>query len=119
MLTQVAKTGAYKYEDGCKYYGEWNNQGQKHGLGRMLFPDGTRYDGGFINGMCAGLGVLLFPDGAKYVFFSNKDYNSVNIYHISDTKVNLCKAGFMATEFFGAPMVWGLKVNFEVVAFGV
>ncbi|CAD6238956.1 GSCOCG00008575001-RA-CDS [Cotesia congregata] len=32
----------------------------------MVLPDGTRYEGGFQNGLCSGLGVLIFPDGAKY-----------------------------------------------------
>lgn len=29
--------------DGSRYIGEWNQKGQKHGLGHLLLPDGTRY----------------------------------------------------------------------------
>ncbi|CAG4987937.1 unnamed protein product [Parnassius apollo] len=62
----VVKSGAYKYEDGTRYIGEWNTKGQKHGMGHLLLPDGTRYDGCLAGGMCSGLGVMAFPDGAKY-----------------------------------------------------
>ncbi|XP_026745549.1 MORN repeat-containing protein 4 homolog [Trichoplusia ni] len=62
----VVKTGAYKYEDGTRYVGEWNSKGQKHGMGHLVLPDGTRYDGALIGGLCSGLGVMAFPDGAKY-----------------------------------------------------
>lgn len=61
----VAKNGAFKYDDGTKYVGDWNNRGLKHGAGALLLPDGTRYDGAFQNGLCSGLGVIIFPDGAK------------------------------------------------------
>jgi hypothetical protein len=29
--------------DGTRYIGEWNQKGQKHGLGHLLLIDGTRY----------------------------------------------------------------------------
>lgn len=67
LFIGVAKTGAYKYDDGTKYIGDWNNRGLKHGAGSLLLPDGTRYDGAFQNGLCSGLGIIIFPDGAKYV----------------------------------------------------
>lgn len=61
----VAKNGAYKYDDGTKYIGDWNTRGLKHGAGLLVLPDGTRYDGGFQHGLCSGLGIIVFPDGAK------------------------------------------------------
>jgi hypothetical protein len=45
-VTGVAKTGGHRYEDGTRYIGDWNQKGQKHGMGHLLLPDGTRY------GMC-------------------------------------------------------------------
>ena len=42
----MAKTGGHRYEDGTRYIGDWNQKGQKHGMGHLLLPDGTRY------GMC-------------------------------------------------------------------
>ncbi|XP_070522522.1 MORN repeat-containing protein 4 homolog isoform X2 [Cardiocondyla obscurior] len=65
-ISSVAKNGAYKYDDGTKYIGDWNRKGLKHGAGLLVFPNGTRYDGAFQNGLCSGLGVIVFPDGAKY-----------------------------------------------------
>lgn len=49
--------------------GTWNNDGKRQGEGHLRFPDGTRYDGDFENGVFHGLGVLTFPDGAKLVTF--------------------------------------------------
>jgi hypothetical protein len=66
VVTGVVKTGAYRYQDGTQYVGDWNQRGQKHGMGHLCLSDGTRYDGSFHNGLCAGLGVMCFPDGAKY-----------------------------------------------------
>nr|CAD7608186.1 unnamed protein product [Timema genevievae] len=65
VMPGVVKTGAYRYEDGTNYVGDWNPRGQKHGMGHMALPDGTRYDGAFQNGLCSGLGIMCFPDGAK------------------------------------------------------
>lgn len=64
----VIKCGLYRYDDSTRYVGDWNQKGQKHGMGHLLLPDGTRYDGAFSNGVCSGLGVMVFPDGAKYNF---------------------------------------------------
>lgn len=67
ILGRIAKFGAYVYEDGTKYIGDWNDRGLKHGLGHVQLKDNTRYEGGFNNGLCTGLGVLQFPDGARYI----------------------------------------------------
>jgi hypothetical protein len=61
----VVKCGGFKYDDGTRYIGDWNQKGQKHGLGHLLLPDGTRYDGAFSNGLCSGLGVMVFSDGSR------------------------------------------------------
>ncbi|OXU23637.1 hypothetical protein TSAR_003924 [Trichomalopsis sarcophagae] len=66
MEDGIAKIGTYKYEDGTRYFGDWNNRGLKSGAGSLLLPDGARYDGSFQNGLCSGLGIFVFPDGAKY-----------------------------------------------------
>ncbi|XP_071443135.1 MORN repeat-containing protein 4 homolog isoform X2 [Hetaerina americana] len=65
-LPGVAKMGSYRWDDGSMYVGDWNVRGQKHGMGHLTLPDGTRYDGAFDSGLCGGLGVMRFPDGAKY-----------------------------------------------------
>lgn len=45
--TGVVKTGGYRYEDGTRYIGDWNQKGQKHGMGHLLLNDGTRYGKNF------------------------------------------------------------------------
>jgi len=62
----VTKYGSYEYDDGSLYVGDWNDRGQKHGMGHLVFKDGSRYDGLFQNGLFTGLGVLAFADGARY-----------------------------------------------------
>lgn len=63
--TGAVKVGGWRYEDASRYIGEWNQRGQKHGIGHLQFADGTRYDGQFQEGLSQGLGCLWFPDGAK------------------------------------------------------
>ncbi|KAF4516392.1 hypothetical protein B566_EDAN008515 [Ephemera danica] len=74
VLPGVVKCGAYDYDDGSRYVGDWNSRGQKHGMGHLVLPDGTRYDGAFSNGLCGGLGVMCFPDGANVskIFHTDK-----------------------------------------------
>ncbi len=56
----------YQYPDGSEYYGEWSEQGQRHGQGQMKFPDGASYIGTFDNGLCEGLGVMIFGDQSRW-----------------------------------------------------
>ena len=61
----------YKYPDGSEYNGEWNDQGQRHGMGTMTFLDGAKYMGKFDSGLCHGLGVMLLKDGSRLVTLVN------------------------------------------------
>jgi len=63
----AVKVGGWRYEDASRYIGEWNQRGQKHGIGHLQFADGTRYDGQFQEGLSQGVGCLWFADGAKLV----------------------------------------------------
>jgi len=63
----AVKVGGWRYEDASRYIGEWNQRGQKHGIGHLQFADGTRYDGQFQEGLSQGVGCLWFADGAKSV----------------------------------------------------
>jgi hypothetical protein len=55
--------------------GEWNEAGQRHGFGQLIFSDQAKYRGQFENGLFAGLGSIIYPDGSKYImiyyFFKN------------------------------------------------
>lgn len=62
---KIAVTGGYRYGNGTVFVGNWNNTGLRDGLGHLQFPDNTRYDGYFADGLFNGLGVLTFIDGAK------------------------------------------------------
>ncbi len=45
--------------------GEWNEDGQRHGLGQLIFNDQAKYRGRFENGLFSGLGSISYPDGSK------------------------------------------------------
>ena len=53
-----------KYPNGASYTGQWNNEGQKHGHGTLLFQDGSKYIGQFSQGFCSGHGVMYGADGS-------------------------------------------------------
>ncbi len=47
--------------------GEWNDDGQRHGFGQLIFSDHSKYRGQFENGLFSGLGCVNYPDGSKYL----------------------------------------------------
>lgn len=50
-----------------KYTGQWRvDIGVRHGKGTLIWPDGTRYDGYFVNGQQEGLGRIIHSDGDVY-----------------------------------------------------
>ncbi|CAH2323013.1 Hypothetical predicted protein [Pelobates cultripes] len=55
----------FNHFPGEEYHGEWK-EGRRHGMGQLLFADGSIYIGQFENGLFSGYGVLTFPDGSRY-----------------------------------------------------
>lgn len=47
------------------FKGDWNEDGQRHGFGHLVFSDHAKYRGRFENGLFAGLGCITYPDGSK------------------------------------------------------
>ncbi len=45
--------------------GGWNEDGQRHGFGQLVFSDQAKYRGQFENGLFSGLGSIIYPDGSK------------------------------------------------------
>ncbi len=66
----------YRYPDGAEYFGEWSDDGQRHGQGQMTFADGARYIGQFENGLSVGSGIMIFADGSRYSGFGRIKVNS-------------------------------------------
>ena len=58
-------TGEMKYADGDVYTGHFNEEGQRHGRGTMVFSDQTRYEGNWDKGVETN-GILLYTDGSMY-----------------------------------------------------
>ena len=56
-------------ENGAVYQGEWLTLGgvsQKDGRGVQIWPDGSRYDGFWKDGMANGFGRLVHAEGDVY-----------------------------------------------------
>ncbi|CAF1064768.1 unnamed protein product [Rotaria sordida] len=73
--------GTFRYPDGSEYTGEWNEDGQRHGLGQLTFSDQAKYRGRFENGLFSGLGSISYPDGSKYDGeFSQGRYHGLGVF---------------------------------------
>merc|ERR1712170_328355 len=91
----------YKYPDGSEYIGEWNDEGQRHGLGQISFPEGARYHGQFENGLSTGLGIMTFGDGSRFEGeFSGGKFNGYGVFVRCD--------GMKYEGEFKDGKVWGL-----------
>ena len=55
-----------QFVSGETYVGPCNDKLNAHGIGKMTFPDGTVYVGGFIDGKKSGVGRIDYGDGSSY-----------------------------------------------------
>jgi hypothetical protein len=83
----MKKLGAYKYDksvnhkydnkkrsfrgmevqaNGARYQGEKDEDGLRHGMGTMVWKDGSRYDGYWMNDMANGYGRMIMAKGDVY-----------------------------------------------------
>ena len=60
------KKGTVELEEGIKYTGEWNPQGERHGYGVQSWADGSHYEGYWVNDKANGKGRLYHADGDIY-----------------------------------------------------
>ena len=66
-LKRVLKDSIVVEED-AKYFGFWNEKTNKRdGIGVMIWPDGSRYDGQWKNDLPNGYGRLIHADGDIYI----------------------------------------------------
>ena len=54
------------YVGNGKYFGQFNDANQRHGLGRYTFVDGRKYDGEWKDNTKHGQGTFTWADGNKY-----------------------------------------------------
>ena len=69
-------------ENGAVYQGEWlvlpNGESQKDGRGVQIWPDGSRYDGFWVNEEAQGYGRLVHANGDVYEGeFKNDKFNNL------------------------------------------
>ena len=79
--------GEHSYEDGSIYYGQWNSEGKKHGIGKYTLSDGKSiYVGEFNQGSCEGLGVLTTPN-----FVMQGQFKEVSLFDTRMVLRGFCK----------------------------
>jgi len=57
--------GTYLYKDGGFYKGMWF-EGKRHGLGKLIEPNGNIYIGNFLDNKYNGRGTIYFKSGSVY-----------------------------------------------------
>lgn len=57
--------GRMTFPDGSRYTGEWVDD-RVHGQGEHVYANGNRYKGEWVDGSITGVGVLTFADGERY-----------------------------------------------------
>ena len=55
----------HQFPDGSRYEGQWLDA-RFHGIGTLMFADGETYTGMWRNGLKHGRGIYTFPDGENY-----------------------------------------------------
>jgi hypothetical protein len=53
-------------EAGGEYEGEYDSSGEQHGRGKYTYPNGTVFEGDWVNGVAVGQGIFIYPDGSKF-----------------------------------------------------
>lgn len=58
--------GPYELDSLSVYKGQWSKEGLRQGRGIQLWPDGSKYEGYWLNDMANGRGRLIHSDGDVY-----------------------------------------------------
>lgn len=88
--------GKYTWPDGSTYDGEYLDD-HKHGKGTMTFANGDVFTGGFVWGVIAGKGIYKYKNGDIYrgLFYKGKR-DGKGMYHFAEQKcqfVGIFEAG--------------------------
>lgn len=86
VWAQVRETTTY--DDGSYYTGERDAKGRRHGNGLMVFANGDRYEGNFVQNHLSGYGKMKYGDGSSYEGNWYKDmYEGEGTYISADGEV--------------------------------
>eukprot|EP00039_Didymoeca_costata_P020075 m.339974 g.339974 ORF g.339974 m.339974 type:complete len:351 (+) comp19066_c0_seq1:77-1129(+) len=55
-----------RYDGGEEYAGDWNSEGQRHGVGSLKMSNGGKYTGEFKEGSASGVGSIVYSDSSRY-----------------------------------------------------
>ncbi|CAJ1346014.1 unnamed protein product [Effrenium voratum] len=74
----------YEFQSGAIYDGDWLH-GNRHGVGKQIWPDGTEYFGQWLSGKANGLGHIKHSDGDSYDGeWVNGRAHGVGVYRFQD-----------------------------------
>ena len=70
-----------------QYTGDRNNEGERHGFGKAILPNGDTYEGEYDHGKRHGYGTYRFKNGAKYVgdYVNGKKHGQGELTHAAAT----------------------------------
>ncbi len=93
-----AREPDHTYQNGIRFYGQFEDGKPANGRGSMLYPNGNRYDGEYRNGQRNGCGTFTFENGRRYVGeFQNDLFSGRGIWilengdrYIGDFEFNRC-----------------------------
>lgn len=98
VTTLKAGEPNHTYKNGTRFYGQFGDGKPLNGRGSMLYPNGNRYDGEYINGQRNGCGTFTFANGRRYVGeFGNDLFSGRGVWmlengdrYIGDFEFNKC-----------------------------
>jgi len=75
MGNQTTTVAEYRYPSGNAYSGSMSGR-KRHGPGTLVWADGARYEGDWVNDEMHGNGAIRFPNGSEYrgAFSHNNPY---------------------------------------------
>ncbi len=88
----------YTYQNGTRFYGQFDQGKPTSGRGTMLYVNGNRYDGEYRDGKRNGCGTFTFANGRRYVGeFSNDLFSGRGMWmlengdrYVGDFEFNKC-----------------------------
>lgn len=97
------------------YVGETNQDGHKHGVGSLLFANGSRYHGMFVDDHILGLGVAVDPQGNLRLGFF--DQGGMHLFGYSATDADLYAGCYFHGSYDGPAFYYNNQIGRWILAY--
>ena len=76
--------GIFNHTDGSSYEGQWIND-KNEGEGKEIWPDGTKFEGSYKEGVKHGFGIFVWSNNCSYKGnFYNNAMDGIGCYRWAD-----------------------------------